>query len=280
MRQIQAAKIEEVVRRLCLEANFRLSEDVVAALHLAKNMESSGRAREVLETILDNAQLASEENLPICQDTGIVVVILEIGQEVAIIDGDLESAVNEGVRKGYKEGYLRNSIVKDPFIRENTNDNTPAIIHTKIVKGDGLKIRVIPKGCGSENMSGLKMLKPSDGIKGVNDYIISHIRNVAHFSCPPLVVGVGIGGTFEACAFLAKEALLRKIGSFHPRDDVAKMEGFLLDEMNRLGIGPCGLGGRTTALAVHIETLPTHIASLPVAINVNCHAQRHKERVI
>ncbi|HAV42995.1 TPA: fumarate hydratase [bacterium] len=280
MRKIDVAQIEAAVYELSLEANFVLPEDVVEALKEAEKKESSERAREVLATLLDNAQLAKVENLPICQDTGIVVVLLEIGQAVEIVGGDLSKAINQGVRRGYKEGYLRFSMVNDPLIRENTNDNTPAIIHTEIVSGETLRIVVIAKGSGSENMSSLKMLKPSDGIKGIKDYIISHIRDIAPFSCPPLVIGIGLGGTFESCAYLAKKALIRRVGSSHPREDIAQIEKDLLNEINRLGIGPCGLGGEATALAVQVETFPTHIASLPVAINVNCHAHRHKERVI
>jgi len=280
LRKIDVAQIEAAVYELSLEANFVLPEDVVEALKEAEKKESSERAREVLATLLDNAQLAKVENLPICQDTGIVVVLLEIGQAVEIVGGDLSKAINQGVRRGYKEGYLRFSMVNDPLIRENTNDNTPAIIHTEIVSGETLRIVVIAKGSGSENMSSLKMLKPSDGIKGIKDYIISHIRDIAPFSCPPLVIGIGLGGTFESCAYLAKKALIRRVGSSHPREDIAQIEKDLLNEINRLGIGPCGLGGEATALAVQVETFPTHIASLPVAINVNCHAHRHKERVI
>lgn len=280
MRRIEAGEIKEVVSRLCLDANFILPHDVVRALRRAKDVELLDRAKEVLETILENSEIALKENIPICQDTGIVVVFLEIGQDVVIVNGDLKEAVDCGVRDGYKKGYLRYSIVKDPFIRENTNDNTPAILHSKIVSGDTLKIRVMPKGSGSENMSSIKMFKPSDGMKGVEDYVVSHIRNVAPFSCPPLVVGIGIGGTFETCAILAKEALFREIGSPNPREDLSIMEDSLLRKINNLGIGPCGLGGKMTALAVHIETIPTHIASLPVAININCHAHRHKEKII
>jgi fumarate hydratase subunit alpha len=281
VREIDVKKVEEVVRDLCIKANIELGEDVIEAFEAALEKERFPRAREVLERLLENARLAREEMLPICQDTGIVVVILEVPQDVIFVGGDLEEAINMGVRIGYKEGYLRNSIVKDPFHRVNTGDNTPAIIHTKITKkGERAVVKVVVKGGGSENMGGTRMLNPGDGMDRVKSYIVSHIRNVAPFSCPPLIVGVGIGGTLDACASAAKEALLRRIGPPNPDPEMDRFEREVCDEINRLGIGPAGLGGRTTALSVHIHLLPTHIASLPVAISVGCHANRHKEATI
>lgn len=230
--------------------------------------------------MLENAGIASAESIPMCQDTGFAVVFAQLGQEVHIVNGDFNDAINEGVRKGYHEGYLRKSIVGNPLSRVNTGDNTPAVIHTKIVPGENINITVAPKGGGSENMSALKMLKPAEGVEGVKNFVLDTIKNAGPNPCPPLIIGVGIGGTMEKCALLAKEALLRTVGKPHPLEDITQLEQELLEKINKLGIGPAGLGGRTTALAVHIEIFGAHIASLPVAVNINCHAARHKSVVI
>lgn len=230
--------------------------------------------------MVENANIAAAESLPMCQDTGVAVVFVEMGQDVHLINGDFTEAINEGVRRGYREGYLRKSMVGHPLERVNTGDNTPAVIHLKLVPGDQIKITVAPKGGGSENMSALKMLKPAEGVEGVKKFVLDTIRNAGPNPCPPLIIGVGIGGTMEKCALLAKEALLRPVGQPHPLPDIAKLEQELLVSINRLGIGPSGLGGITTALAVHIEIFGSHIASLPVAVNINCHAARHKSVVI
>lgn len=280
MREIDVGKIEDVVMELCIKANIELGDDLIEAFEDAIESETSPRGKEILKELLENAKLAKIERLPICQDTGIVVVILEIPQDVIFVGDGLEEAINRGVRRGYRDGYFRSSVVSDPIHRVNTGDNTPAIIHTKITKGDKVVVKVVPRGGGSENMSGAMMLNPGDGMDKVKSYVVSHIRNVAPFSCPPLIVGVGIGGTFDACALVAKEALLRRIGSPNPDPKINRFEQEIKDEINRLGIGPAGLGGKTTALSVHITSLPTHIASLPVVISVGCHANRHKEAVI
>jgi fumarate hydratase subunit alpha len=279
MHKIKGKTISDKIAELCILANYELSDDVLQALHNAMSEETSSRAREILQQIIDNANLAKTERTPICQDTGIVIVFLEIGQEV-VIEGGLEESINEGVRRGYRDGYLRSSIVADPLNRVNTKDNTPAVIHTKITPGDRLKITVVPKGSGSGNMSVIRMLRPSDGEKEISDFVIQHIRKVGAYSCPPLIIGIGLGGTFEKSAILAKEALLRRIGESHSDPRIARLERSILSEINNLGIGPAGLGGRTTSLAVHIKTYPTHIASLPVAININCHAHRYREAIL
>ncbi|MEW6448049.1 MAG: fumarate hydratase [Bacillota bacterium] len=275
MRTVRAEEIAAAVARLCREANVALGADILGALEEALKREESPQGRDVLEKLLSNAALAREEGLPLCQDTGVAVVFLEVGQEICIA-GDLEAAVNAGVRLGYTEGYLRNSMMRHPLDRVNTGDNTPAVIHTRIVPGDRLKITVAPKGAGSENMSALRMLKPADGVEGVKRFVLEVVEKAGPNACPPLVVGVGIGGTMEKAALLAKEALLRPVGSRSQDPLAAALEAELLAEINRSGIGPLGLGGRVTALAVHVEVYPCHIASLPVAVNLNCHAARHR----
>ncbi|KJR98963.1 MAG: fumarate hydratase [Peptococcaceae bacterium BRH_c4a] len=263
-----------------MEANYYLRSDVLKSFHEKQEMEISQAGKDALKQLILNAKIAAEDRIPICQDTGFAVIFLEIGQDVRITGGNLYDAVNEGVRKGYIEGYLRKSIVEHPLRRKNTRDNTPAVIHAKIVDGENIKITVAPKGGGSENMSALRMLKPSEGVEGVKKFIIETIKLAGPNPCPPLIVGVGIGGTFEKCAALAKEALLRELGKPSDIPDIASLEIELLDEINSLGIGPQGLGGRTTALAVHVEIYPCHIATLPVAVNINCHAARHKEAIL
>lgn len=249
---------------------------MLSAFTKAAEQEVSPSGKDILKLLLDNARIAKEEKIPICQDTGFTVVFIELGQDVYIDGGNLVEAVNEGVRKGYLEGYLRKSIVGDPLKRENTGDNTPCVIHTTVVPGDKLKITVAPKGGGSENMSALKMLKPADGLPGIKKFIVDTVKAAGPNPCPPLVIGVGIGGTMEKAAIMAKEALLRDVGTANPDKDLAQLEKELLDDINKLGIGPQGLGGKVTALAVHIKTFAAHIASLPVAVNINCHASRHK----
>ena len=279
MRMIQSIEITKAIAEMCISANRNIPEDVIQALKLARKKEDWLIACSVLDDILTNDELASQTGLPACQDTGMTLVFLEIGQDV-YINGDLTVAINEGVRKGYQEGYLRKSIVSDPLERINTNDNTPAAIYTEIVPGDQLTVIVAPKGFGCENMSRLAMLKPSDGENGVRKFILETIRQAGPNACPPLVVGVGIGGSFDKVAEISKKALLRKIGSHHPVERYAGMEQELLEEANQSGIGPQGFGGRTTVLAIHIETLPTHIAALPCAVNINCHSTRHERRVL
>jgi fumarate hydratase subunit alpha len=281
MRDIECHKITEAVSRLFQEACVYLPEDVLAAIKHARENEESQSAREVLDQILENAALASEENIPLCQDTGVAVVFLELGQDVQITGGDLYSAVEEGVRLGYEKGYLRKSMVKQPFSsRINTGDNTPPVIHTDIVPGDSLKITVMPKGAGSENMTRLGILLPGEGRRGVIDFVVNAVDGAGANPCPPLIVGVGIGGTSEQTLLLAKKALLREVGKPNPDAEVAGLEKEVLTRINDLGIGPMGYGGRTTALAVHIETFPAHIGSLPVAVNLQCHSARHKETVL
>lgn len=280
MRVIEYHTIVEAVARLCQEANIFLGSDLTEALNQALTVEESPVGQECLRGIIENYQIAAAENLPVCQDTGMAVVFVEYGQEIVIAGGDFQEAVNEGVRRGYQEGFLRKSVVEDPLNRVNTGDNTPAIIHTSIVPGDQLKITIAPKGFGSENMSRLKMLTPAQGVAGVKEFIVETVRLAGANPCPPIVVGVGIGGTMEKAAILAKEALLRNIGIPNEDPTLAELEKELLNEINRLGIGPQGLGGRCTALAVHINTYPTHIAGLPVAVNINCHVTRHKTAVI
>ncbi len=280
MREINVKEITEKVAQLCIEANCLLGEDVKKRVKEAIEKEESPLGKEVLKQILENAEIARNEMVPICQDTGLAVVFLEMGEEVKVVGGNIYEAINEGVRKGYIEGYLRKSVVSDPFRRKNTNDNTPAIIHCSITKGDKIKITVMPKGGGSENMSEVKMLTPAFGVEGVKDYVVKRVKESGANPCPPIVVGVGIGGTFEYAAILAKKALLREIGSIHPDPFYAEMEKDLLERINNLGIGPQGFGGRITCLAVFIEVFPCHIASLPVAVNINCHAVRHKSIII
>jgi fumarate hydratase subunit alpha len=277
MREIDAGVITEEVARLSMEGNYELGEDVLAALESGRDGEESPVGKEIIEQILENAAIAKAESAPICQDTGLAVVFIELGQDVHIVGGNLEDAVNDGVRKGYTDGYLRKSVLEDPLRRVNTGDNTPAVIHLRIVPGDKLRLWVVPKGGGAENMSKIAMMKPADGVDGVKEFVVEAVRTASANPCPPIVVGVGVGGTFEQCAFNAKKALIREIGSTHEDPFYAELEKELLVRINDLGIGPQGLGGRITALAVHIEAAPCHIASLPVAVNLNCHAARHKE---
>lgn len=279
MRELSARRITEAVSRLCVEANCHLPQDMRERIGESLERETWPCAREILERITDNYRTADRENLPICQDTGMACVFLRIGQDVHII-GDVTAAVNEGVRRGYGEGYLRKSVVRDPLDRVNTGDNTPAVIYYELVPGDRVEITVAPKGFGSENMSRIAMLKPSDGIEGVKKFIVDSVAQAGPNPCPPIVVGVGIGGTFDKCALMAKKALLREIGQSNPNPYYGDLERELLDAINALGIGPQGFGGRTTALAVHIETLPTHIAGLPCAVNINCHVSRHVTEVL
>ena len=280
VREIEAAKITDTVKRLCIQANVILPEDVKNYIIKRKSEENWAPAREILDRIEENFELAAAENVPICQDTGVACVFLEIGQEVHIAGGDITQAVNEGVRQGYAEGYLRKSVVRDPLDRVNTGDNTPAMIYYDIVPGDKIKITVAPKGFGSENMSQIKMLRPSDGIEGVKAFVLKAVEEAGPNPCPPIIVGVGIGGTFDKAALLAKKALLRETGTPSADPLYAKLEEELLEKINALGIGPQGFGGKTTALAVAVEHYPTHIAGLPVAVNINCHVARHKTEVI
>ncbi|RKD21621.1 fumarate hydratase subunit alpha [Caminicella sporogenes DSM 14501] len=280
MREIHVFKIRDVVKEMCMSSNYNLGVDVINALKKAKELEESPVGKDILENLIKNAEIAKNDKVPMCQDTGMAVIFVEIGQDVKLIGGNITDAINEGVRQGYKEGYLRKSVVKDPLIRKNTGDNTPAIIYYDIVAGDRVKITVAPKGFGSENMSRTKMLKPSDGIKGVEDFVIKTVSEAGPNPCPPIVVGVGIGGTLDKAAYMAKKALLRPVGEHNKLEHIRKMEENLLKKINDLGIGPQGLGGRTTALAVNIEVFATHIAGLPVAVNINCHASRHEERII
>lgn len=276
MREIDVKTISDAVRDLCIDANLVLSPEMQSKIAAAKETEESPLARSIIDQLIENMQIAKEDRIPICQDTGMAVFFVELGQDVHITGGDLSAAINDGVKRGYTEGYLRKSVVGDPLIRENTKDNTPAIIHYDIVPGDGLKITITPKGFGSENMSVLKMLKPADGVEGVKEVVIDAAKNAGPNACPPFVIGVGIGGDFELVAKLAKKALTREPGSRNPFPHIAALEEELLEKINSLGIGPAGLGGSTTALAVNIETYPTHIAGLPVAVNMCCHVDRHK----
>jgi fumarate hydratase subunit alpha len=281
MREVNVSEITDVVEKLCIDSNYYLPEDVKNALETALEGEESPLGKEILQDILKNQEIARTKNVPICQDTGIAVLYLELGQEVRLIGGELEEAINEGVRRGYEKGYLRKSTVDDPFMeRKNLGDNTPAIVHTKIVSGDRVKMVLAPKGGGSENMSALAMLKPSDGVEGIRKFVLDTVEKAGSNPCPPIIIGVGIGGTIEKTTLIAKESLLRKIGEHHPNPKIAELEMELLEQVNNLGIGPQGFGGRTTALAVHIETFPAHIASMPVAINIQCHAARHLEATI
>ena len=279
MREINVNEITKTVKELCMEANYFLSDDIKEALENNRKKESWALAGDILEQIIINGKIAAEDRVPICQDTGMACVFLEVGQDIHIVGGNIEEAINEGVRQGYEEGYLRKSVVKDPINRINTKDNTPAMIYYEIVPGDKIKITVAPKGFGSENMSRIAMLKPSDGIEGIKSFIIDTVKAAGPNPCPPMVVGIGIGGTFDKAAYLAKKALLRPINQYNENIYYKELEE-LLSSINELGIGPQGFGGATTALGVNIEVLPTHIAGLPVAVNINCHATRHKERII
>lgn len=280
MRQIQVSDLTAKIKHLCMEANYVASADIVEALNNGLSNETSPIGQNILNQILDNAVLAKEKRMPICQDTGMAIIFLSIGQEVHFEGGSLEDAVNEGVRQGYEEGFLRKSVVKDPFNRVNTGDNTPAVIHYSLVAGDQVVIEVTPKGFGSENMSQIHMLKPADGIEGAKAAIIKTVDEAGGNACPPLIVGVGIGGSFEKAALLSKRALLRDIDEHGKTAEIRAMEEEVLQKINRLGIGPQGLGGLTTALAVHIETYPTHIAGLPVAVNISCHVTRHRKAIL
>ena len=279
MRKISAKQITDTVARLCIEANCHLGQDIKDRLVCSYAQEDWPQAKEILERIIENHQIACRENVPVCQDTGMACVFIKIGQDVHI-EGDLTDAVNEGVRRGYEEGYLRKSVVRDPLDRVNTGDNTPAMLYTELVSGDKVEITVAPKGFGSENMSQIKMLRPSDGVEGVMGFVLKVVEEAGPNPCPPIVVGVGIGGTFDKAAYMAKKALLRNVDIPNENPFYADLEKELLDKINALGIGPQGFGGKTTALAVNIESCPTHIAGLPVAVNINCHVTRHKTEVL
>lgn len=282
IREIDVSKITENIKEMCIEANYTLSSDMNIKFEHAIQKEKSPLGRQILNQLEENLKIAKTEHIPICQDTGMAVIFIKIGQDVHIINGDLEEAVHQGVKQGYQEGYLRKSVVKDPILRENTKDNTPAVIHYEIIKGNKIEITVAPKGFGSENMSRIFMLKPADGIEGVKEAVLTAIKEAGPNACPPMVVGVGIGGTFEKCALLAKKALTRNldIQYFYPYPYIKELEQELLGKINELGIGPGGLGGTQTAFAVNIETYPTHIAGLPVAVNICCHVNRHITRII
>lgn len=280
MRDIDVQEVENVVKKLCIEANYFIGNDIKEALIKSKEEEPYDVAEDVLEKIIINDEIAEKKEVPMCQDTGMACVFLEVGQDVHFVGGNIEEFINEGVRKGYKEGYLRKSVVKDPIDRVNTKDNTPAIIYYNIVPGDKVKITVAPKGFGSENMSRIGMLKPADGIEGVKRFILETVKLAGPNPCPPMVIGVGIGGTFDKAAYLAKKALIRPINIRNDNKFYKDLEEELLEKINELGIGPQGFGGKTTALGLNIETYPTHIAGLPVAVNINCHATRHKEFIL
>ena len=280
MRTLNVEEISKNIKEMCIEANHFLSKDMDIAMKNAVSTEKSPLGKKILSQLQDNLKIAGKDMIPICQDTGMAVVFLEIGQDVHFEGGNLEDAVNEGIRRGYVDGYLRKSVMKDPILRENTKDNTPGIIHYKIVPGDQVKIKVAPKGFGSENMSRVFMLKPADGIEGVKEAVLTAVKDAGPNACPPMVVGVGIGGTFEKCALMAKEALTREVGSHSDIPYVKELEEELLERINKIGIGPGGLGGSTTALAVNVNTYPTHIAGLPVAVNICCHVNRHVIRTI
>ena len=280
MREIAASQITETVERLCIQANNHRPQDVKEAICRCRREEDWETAQGVLDRIIENFEIADEQEVPICQDTGMACVFLEIGQDVHITGGDLAAAVDEGVRRGYEKGYLRKSVVKDPIRRGNTGDNTPAMLYTEIVPGEQIKVTVGPKGFGSENMSAIRMFKPSAGLQGIKDFILETVETAGPNPCPPMVVGVGIGGTFDKAALLAKKALMRPVDSENPDPYYADLEKEMLDKINRLGIGPQGFGGKTTAIGVNIETLPTHIAGMPCAVNINCHVTRHKTEVI
>lgn len=280
MRTIEVSLITDTIKEMCIEANHFLSEDMKEALCNARESEESALGRQILGQLQENLDIAGKDMIPICQDTGMAVIFMEIGQDVHVTGGNLEDAINEGVRRGYVDGFLRKSVVSDPLIRENTKDNTPAIIHYEMVPGENIKITVAPKGFGSENMSRVFMLKPADGIEGVKEAILTAVRDAGPNACPPMVVGVGIGGTFEKCALMAKKALTRPVNESSSIPYIKEMEEELLEKINNSGIGPGGLGGRTTAFAVNINTYPTHIAGLPVAVNICCHVNRHAVRIL
>ena len=278
MRTLDVAEITENIKEMCIEANHFLSGDMAQAMQTALNAEEAPLGRQILEQLQENLSIAGEDMIPICQDTGMAVIFMEVGQELHFEGGSLEEAIQEGVRRGYTEGFLRKSVVKDPIFRENTKDNTPAVVHYEIVPGDRVRITVAPKGFGSENMSRIFMLKPADGIEGVKNAVLTAVKDAGPNACPPMVVGVGIGGTFEKCALLAKRALTRPVDRRSGTEYVKELEQELLEKINCSGIGPGGLGGSTTALAVNVETYPTHIAGLPVAVNICCHVNRHAVR--
>ena len=280
MREVNVSTITDNIKEMCIEANHFLTDDMKCVFENAVENEESALGKQVLGQLKENLKIAGEDMIPICQDTGMAVVFINVGQDVHLTGGDITDAINEGVRRGYVDGYLRKSVVKDPIYRENTKDNTPAVIHFNIVPGDKVDITVAPKGFGSENMSRVFMLKPADGIEGVKDAILTAVKDAGPNACPPMVVGVGIGGTFEKCAYLAKKALTRNLNEESPIEYVRDLEKEMLEKINKLGIGPGGLGGTQTALAINIETYPTHIAGLPVAINICCHVNRHSHRVI
>ena len=280
MREVNVSIITDNIKEMCIEANHFLTDDMKNVFEKAVKNEESALGKQVLGQLEENLKVAGEDMIPICQDTGMAVVFINVGQDVHLIGGDITDAINEGVRRGYVDGYLRKSVVKDPIYRENTKDNTPAVIHFNIVPGDKVDITVAPKGFGSENMSRVFMLKPADGIEGVKEAILTAVKDACPNACPPMVVGVGIGGTFEKCAYLAKKALTRDLNEESPVEYVRDLEKEMLEKINKLGIGPGGLGGTQTALAINIETYPTHIAGLPVAVNICCHVNRHSHRVI
>ncbi len=279
MREIHVEEIRDSVAQICIDAAYNLSDDVLMAFDRAIETETAPGAKEIIELLKENARIAREDHIPLCQDTGIAIFFVEIGQDLRIKNGFIVDAINDGVRKGYKEGYLRKSVV-DPITRKNTGDNTPAIIYTELVPGDKLKISFMPKGAGSENMSVIRMLRPTEGAEGIKNFVLECVQKAGANPCPPVVIGVGIGGDFEKAALIAKKALLRPVGSPNPRLELASFEEALLKAVNRTGIGPEGLGGKVTAMAVHVESFPCHIASLPVAVNINCHAARHKTIVL
>ncbi len=279
MREIHVEEIRDHVAQMCVEAAYNLSDDVLAAFDRAEQSESSPVAREIIGLLKENARIAKEDRIPVCQDTGIAVFFVEIGQDLRIKNGFIVDAINEGVRKGYREGFLRKSVV-DPITRKNTGDNTPAVIYTELVPGDKLKISFMPKGAGSENMSVIRMLRPTEGTEGIKSFVLECVQKAGANPCPPVVIGVGIGGDFEKAALLAKKALLRPVGSPNAKLELASLEEALLKAVNKTGIGPEGLGGKVTAMAVHVESFPCHIASLPVAVNINCHAARHKTIIL
>ena len=280
MREVNVSIITDNIKEMCIEANHFLTDDMKNVFENAVKNEESALGKQVLGQLEENLKIAGEDMIPICQDTGMAVVFINVGQDVHLTGGDITDAINEGVRRGYVEGYIRKSVVKDPIYRENTKDNTPAVIHFNIVPGDKVDITVAPKGFGSENMSRVFMLKPADGIEGVKEAILTAVKDAGPNACPPMVVGVGIGGTFEKCAYLAKKALTRDLNEESPVEYVRDLEKEMLEKINKLGIGPGGLGGTQTALAINIETYPTHIAGLPVAVNICCHVNRHSHRVI
>lgn len=280
MREVSTRLIKQKVKKMFIEMNYELGQDVLSALAKAKNKETSSLGKEVLEKLLENLDIAKEKRIPICQDTGMAVIFIEIGQQVKLTDMFIEEAINAGIKEAYEEGYLRKSVVNDPLLRTNTKDNTPSIIHYKIIPGDKVIIKAAAKGFGSENMGQMKMLTPSDGREGVIKFVVEAISKAGSNPCPPIVVGVGVGGTMEKSALLAKEALLRPLGESNSSEYIQELEKEILEKINALGIGPQGFGGRTTALAVNIESYPTHIAGLPVTVNINCHVSRHKECVV